>query len=199
MTEVVLVRHGATAWTGGRYCGRSDPPMDAAGTAAVTAMAAALAPTLPPGILIVSSPAGRARQTAALVAAACGVGEAAIEIDDRWMEADFGFAEGRTFHELAAFAPDLAAALARGETAIDWPDGETAATLASRVEAAWDEIVSRAVPTVVVSHAGPLRLATGLALARPAAAVELLEPAGMARVQVVREPADRPTVLGSLS
>lgn len=199
MTEVVLVRHGATAWTGRRYCGRSDPPMDAAGTAAVRSMAAALASTLRPGTLIVSSPARRARQTAAVVAVAGGLDAASIEIDERWAEADIGTAEGRTFDELAAQAPDLAAALARGETAIDWPGGETAAALAIRVEAAWDDIVSRAVPTVVVSHAGPLRLAMGLALGRPVADVEFLGPAGMARVHVARERTDRPTVLRSLS
>ena len=199
MTEVVLVRHGATAWTGRRYCGRSDPPMDAAGTAAVTSIAAVLAPTLPPDVRIVTSPSRRAHATARAIAGAAGIDDAEIEVDERWLEADIGMAEGRTFDELAAQAPDLATALARGETAIDWPGGETAAALAIRVEAAWDDIVSRAVPTVVVSHAGPLRLAMGFALGRPVADVEFLEPAGLARVQVTREPADQPTVLGSLS
>ena len=28
---IILVRHAPTAWTGSRYCGRSDPPLDAAG------------------------------------------------------------------------------------------------------------------------------------------------------------------------
>ena len=199
MTEVVLVRHGATAWSGRRYCGRSDPPMHAAGVAAVALMAATLAPSLPPGLRIISSPSRRARGTARAIAGAARIGDAEVEVDERWLEADIGMAEGRTFDELAAFAPDLAAALARGETAIDWPGGETAAALAIRVEAAWDEIISRAVPTVIVSHAGPLRLAMGLALGRPVADVEFLEPAAIARVQVVREPAARPTVLGSLS
>jgi len=199
VTEVVLVRHGATAWSGRRYCGRSDPPMHAAGVAAVALMAATLAPSLPPGLRIISSPSRRARGTARAIAGAARIGDAEVEVDERWLEADIGMAEGRTFDELAAFAPDLAAALARGETAIDWPGGETAAALAIRVEAAWDEIISRAVPTVIVSHAGPLRLAMGLALGRPVAHVEFLEPAAIARVQVDREPAARPTVLGSLS
>ena len=34
VTDLVLVRHGPTSWTGRRYCGRSDPPLDAAGLAA---------------------------------------------------------------------------------------------------------------------------------------------------------------------
>ena len=29
MTVIVLVRHASTAWTGRRFCGRSDPPLDA--------------------------------------------------------------------------------------------------------------------------------------------------------------------------
>ena len=173
--------------------------MHAAGVAAVALMAATLAPSLPPGLRIISSPSRRARGTARAIAGAAGIEDAEVEVDERWLEADIGTAEGRTFDELAAFAPDLAAALARGETAIDWPGGETAAALAIRVEAAWDEIISRAVPTVIVSHAGPLRLAMGLALGRPVADVEFLEPAAIARVQVDREPAARPTVLGSLS
>jgi probable phosphoglycerate mutase len=199
MTQVVLVRHGATAWTGQRYCGRSDPPLHAAGLAAVASLAASIAPTLPPHVWIVSSPARRAWQTAAAIAAAVGLDDADILVDDRWVEADFGIAEGRTFDELAALLPDLAASLARGEPAIDWPGGETAAALAARVEAAWDDVVSRAVPTVVVSHAGPLRHALGLALARPPAIGELLEPATAARVDIVRRQADSETVLRSLA
>jgi broad specificity phosphatase PhoE len=100
---------------------------------------------------------------------------------------------------LAALLPDLAASLAGGEPAIDWPGGETAAALAARVEAAWDDVVSRAVPTVVVSHAGPLRHALGLALARPPATGELLEPATAARVDIVRRRAVSETVLRSLA
>ncbi len=197
MTQVVLVRHGATTWSGRRYCGRSDPPLHPDGLAAVTSLAASLAPTLPPGVRIVSSPARRARQTAAALAAAVGLDDADVLVDDRWLEADLGIAEGRTFDELAALVPGLAAALARGETAIDWPGGETAAALATRVEAAWGDVITPAVPTVVVSHAGPLRHALGLALARRPATVQLLEPATAARVDVAREPTDSVTVLRS--
>ena len=199
MTEVVLVRHGATAWTGHRYCGRSDPPLDATGLAAAASLAASLAPTLPPHVWIVSSPARRALQTAAAITAAVDRDDADVLVDDRWIEADCGIAEGRTFDELAALVPDLAAALARGEPAIDWPGGETAAALAARVEAAWDVVISRGVPTVVVSHAGPLRHALGLALARPPETAEWLEPATAARVEIVRHRAVSETVLRSLT
>ena len=142
MTEIVLVRHAATSWSGRRYCGRSDPSLSTAGRAGARALADALAPTLARDVLIVTSPARRARQTAAAIAAAAGVD--GIEVDERWQEADFGIAEGRTFDELAALDPAIAAALAGGATDIDWPGGETAADLAARVAAAWADLGARA-------------------------------------------------------
>jgi probable phosphoglycerate mutase len=187
MMDVVLVRHGATSWSGRRYCGRSDPPLNAAGLAAAVSMAAALAPILSPGVRIVTSPARRALQTAAALAAAAGIDD--IEVDEGWREADFGVAEGRTFEELTALEPDLADALARGDTDIDWPGGETAAELRGRIAAAWTALVAGGRPAVVVSHAGALRHAVALARSLPVNAVGLLEPASAIRVEVpaVRE------------
>lgn len=195
MTDIVLVRHASTSWTGRRYCGRSDPPLSAAGLAAAISLAAALAPTLPPDVLILTSPARRARATAAVIAAAAGVTD--VEVDERWREADFGIAEGRTFDELAALEPDLAAALAGGITAIDWPGGDTAAQLGRRVSAAWTALVARGRPALVVSHAGPIRDALGLAHALPTDAVGLLEPATSVRVEVRSEEDESARVLPS--
>lgn len=197
MTEVVLVRHGATSWSGRRYCGRSDPPLHAAGRAGVISLARVLAPTLPPDVLIVTSPARRARETAVVIAAAAGVDETEVQVDERWLEVDFGIAEGRSFDEVAALAPEVADALARGETVIDWPGGETAAAFGARVEAAWSELRARAVPALVVSHAGPLRHALAIARSMPPGAVELLEPASAVRVEVAPKPAGSATVLRS--
>ncbi len=195
MTEIVLVRHASTSWTGRWYCGRSDPPLDATGLEAANTMAAALAPTLARRVVVVTSPALRARATAAALAAAAGVVD--VEVDDRWREADFGIAEGRTFDELAALEPDLAAALARGVSDIDWPGGETATELASRIAAAWTDLVARARPAVVVSHGGAIRLAFALAGSLPADAVAVLEPATFVRVEVRSGEADPVPVLRS--
>ena len=195
MMDVVLVRHASTSWTGRRYCGRSDPPLDAAGLAAAGSLAAALARTLPRDVLIVTSPARRARATAEALAAAVGVTD--VEVDERWREADFGLAEGRTFDELAALRPDLASALARGVTAIDWPDGETAEELRSRVAAAWTELVVRRRPALVVSHAGAIRHAVALARSVPTEAVEVLPPATVVRVEVRSEEEESARMLPS--
>ena len=59
--------------------------------------------------------------------------------------------------------PELAAQLASGDAAIDWPGGETATALSERVREAWAALLADARPVVVVSHAGPLRLAIALA------------------------------------
>jgi broad specificity phosphatase PhoE len=186
VTGIVFVRHGATDWSGRRYCGRSDPPLSAAGRVAAHELAARLAPTLARDVLIVTSPARRARETAEAISAAAGVD--GIEVDERWSEADFGTAEGRTFDELARLEPDLASTLAGGATDIDWPEGETASDLAARVEAAWMALVVRARPAVVVSHAGPIRHAVALARGLVPAVVGLPEPATEVRVEV---PPDR--------
>jgi broad specificity phosphatase PhoE len=177
---VTLVRHAPTAWSGRRYCGRSDPPLDVAGEAAAALLAGELAPTLAPGTRIVTSPLLRARATAWAIASAARIED--LTVDDRWRETDFGTAEGLTFEELERLAPDLARRLADGETEIDWPDGERAADLADRVTAAWREIAEDGDEVVVVSHAGPLRIAIGLATGQPAGAVELPPPGAVIRL-----------------
>jgi broad specificity phosphatase PhoE len=177
---IVLVRHAPTAWTGQRYCGRSDPPLDAAGRAAVARLARDLVPTLSPGTRLVSSATRRAHETAMAIATAAGIADVAV--DDRWRETDFGIAEGQTFEELERAAPELAERLAAGETWIDWPDGERAEDLASRVTAAWRDVVAAAGDAVIVSHGGPLRIAIGLATGRQTQGVEIPPPGAFVRV-----------------
>ncbi len=180
MADIILVRHAATAWTGSRYCGRSDPPLDAAGVAAAQRLAGDLAPTLAPGTRIVTSPLHRAHATATAIARAAGIDD--IAIDDRWREADFGIAEGLTFEELKHVAPNLARRLADGESEIDWPDGESAAGLAARVAEAWRDLVTAGGDVVVVSHAGPLRIALDLVSGRVPAPADLPGPGAVIRL-----------------
>jgi broad specificity phosphatase PhoE len=182
MPEIILVRHAATPWSGIRYCGRSDPPLSEAGQAQAARLGATLGPALPADAVVISSPSLRAWATAETIAAAAGLGT--VEVDERWREAHVGVAEGRTFDELAAIAPELAAALAAGALEIDWPDGETHRSLAQRVGAAWDALLDRGRSAVVVSHAGPLAHALAIAYGRAIQADDLLAPAGYARVHI---------------
>ena len=182
MAGIILVRHAQTAWTGSRYCGRSDPPLDAAGETAADRLAGDLATTLAPGTRIVTSPLRRAHSTAIAIADAAGIND--ITIDDGWREADFGIAEGLTFEELERLAPDLARDLVDGETAIDRPHRERAEDLARRVATAWNDLVTAGDEVLVVSHAGPLRIALGLASGRAPDTVDLPGPGAVIRLSM---------------
>ena len=173
MTDAILVRHGATRWTGVRYCGRSDPWLTDGGRAAVDALARELTTVVAPGTRVVTSPARRARQTASAIVRAIG---GSADIDDRWRETDFGAAEGLTWERLERRLPGLAADIAAGRL-VDWPGGERADELERRVREAWADLVARAEPVIVVSHGGPLRV-----IAAPLTAPE---PARWLRVPLV--------------
>jgi broad specificity phosphatase PhoE len=173
--DIVLVRHASTAWSGVRYCGISDPPLSPTGLVEARDLASALARDLPPGVRIISSPSKRAVATAAAIADAARL--PGVELDDRWREADVGLAEGRTFDEVSAVAPEVAAALAAGELDIDWPGGESHASLAARVIAAWWDLLAGGRPAVVVTHAGPLLHACALAAGRGLLPGDLVAPA----------------------
>lgn len=186
--EFVLVRHASTAWTGIRYCGRHDPWLDSAGRAAASHLAQTLAPTLAADVRIVASPLRRARQTALAIRAALDAADGQrrrprIEIDPRWIETDFGQVEGCTFDQLDARFPDIARRLLAGDSAIDWPGGETAAALAERVGAAWQALLRDPRPAVVVSHGWPLRLVAQLASDGATAREAVLPPTGVLRVR----------------
>ena len=180
--EIVLVRHASTAWSGVRYCGISDPPLSPTGLAEARGLAAALSGELPRDARIVSSPSRRALATASAIADAAHL--AGVDLDARWREADVGIAEGRTFDELMRMAPEVAARLAAGEFEIDWPGGESSASLAARVAAAWADILDHGRPTVVVTHAGPLLHASALASGRGPSRDDLVAPATARRIDL---------------
>ena len=98
MTDIVLIRHAATAWSGGPLPRAGGSAADAEGRDAATAMAARVAATIPTGVRIVTSPSLRARETAEIVAEAFDRrSRPVLEPDPRWAEVDVGDAEGLTF------------------------------------------------------------------------------------------------------
>jgi broad specificity phosphatase PhoE len=194
MVEIILVRHAATSWSGVRYCGISDPPLSPTGLADARRLAVSLSRDLPADVRVVSSPSRRAVATATAIVEAAHL--PGVELDARWREAEVGMAEGRTFDELSAIAPDVAAALARGDLEIDWPGGETHSSLAARVADAWADLVAVGRPAVVVTHAGPFMHARALGEDRPISRDDLVEPAATGRV-LVSEGSARDAVLRS--
>ena len=184
-TSLVLVRHAATAHTAQRRFSGStglDPVLSEAGEDQAARLGARLAAR--PGIAaVVASPAARARRTAEVVAAACGL---TVRIDDDLREVDFGDWEGRTGDEVAREWPDeLAAWRAGADVAV--PGGETVAAVAARVAAARATAV-RAHPggtVVLVSHLYPVRISVLDALGAGLAAVQrmTLDPTGVSELR----------------
>lgn len=80
-----------------------------------------------------------------------------MEVDERWLEFDFGRFESLTFAEIEALDPSVAARLAAGSLDVDWPAGERYADLTARVLAAFRDVQLRPDRTVlIVTHGGPI-------------------------------------------
>jgi broad specificity phosphatase PhoE len=157
---IVVVRHGRTAANaGGLLLGRSDPPLDPEGERQARALAAAC------GALdvarVVTSPLSRCRETAAVLARA-RPGGVPVEVDDRWVELDYGDLDGRP---LAEVPPAMWAAW-RADVAWVPPGGESLASLGARVRAACADLATVAAgrDVVVVTHVSPVKAAVAWAL-----------------------------------
>ncbi|HEY2579642.1 MAG TPA: bifunctional RNase H/acid phosphatase [Streptosporangiaceae bacterium] len=167
-TTTILLRHGETPLSiEHRFAGMVDVPLTETGLMQAKAAAAHLAAR--GGFeLIVTSPLGRARQTAAEAALATG---AKILVEDRLREAHFGEWEGLTFAEASEGWPDeLATWLAEPSTAP--PAGESFADVGRRVGAAIDDLLAAhpGQTVLVVSHVTPIKELVARALLAPSPA-----------------------------
>jgi broad specificity phosphatase PhoE len=160
---IVLARHGRTeANARGLLLGRADPPLDDEGARQAEALASACA--VLDVARVVTSPLGRCRQTAAAIArlAASGGPACPVEVDERWIELDYGELDGVPFADLPA---ELWSAW---RADIGWcpPGGESLAALGRRVRAGARELVgdARDRDVVVVSHVSPIKAAVAWAL-----------------------------------
>ena len=111
---------------------------------------------------LVSSPLGRARDTAA----ALGL-DVPVEVDARWIEVDYGELEGQA---LGAVPAEVWTRW-RADPTFRPPGGESLAEVGVRVRAACDELFARAGAgaradddVVVVSHVSPIKAAVAWAL-----------------------------------
>jgi broad specificity phosphatase PhoE len=154
---LILVRHGQTdANARGVLLGRADPALDAVGRTQASAVAAALAP-LARGTRVVSSPLRRSRETAAIITR-----EGPVEIDDRWIELDYGEFEGTP----VADVPEDTWRRWRSDPDFAPEGGETLRTLGHRVAEACEALLPTAVESdvVVVTHVSPVKAAVVWAL-----------------------------------
>ena len=158
--SIIIVRHGRTEFNAaGRLQGRTDNPLDDVGLAQAEAVATYLAPELLSDTLIVCSPLLRARQTATAIAK--GVG-ASLEIDERWIELDYGAYEGLRQSEV----PSHIWREWRNDSNFAAPQGESLNQVQQRVTDACAELAQRldGRTAVVVSHVSPIKSAVAWAL-----------------------------------
>lgn len=144
---LVLVRHGQTdANARGLLQGRIDLPLSDVGRA----QARVLAAVVPSAARLIASPLRRARETAAAFGPE-------IDVDERWIELDYGELDGRPIAEVT---PDVWAAW-RADPHFTPPGGESLVTLGARVRGACEELLDEARDrdVVVVSHVSPIKAA----------------------------------------
>jgi len=153
---ISFVRHGETAHNReGRLQGRADLELSARGADQVVRLARRFAA----GSLttVFTSPLRRARQTADALAAVC---KAAVELDERLIELDYGDWDGRALADIPADAwsawradPDFAP-----------PGGESLVAVTARVADFCRERLAAGGAVAAVSHVSPIKAAVAWAL-----------------------------------
>jgi broad specificity phosphatase PhoE len=149
---LIIARHGRTiANASGLLQGRVDNPLDDLGER----QAAAIARSIGTPDKLISSPLLRARQTAAAF-------NIDVEIDDRWVELDYGDWDERPVADVTAAEWSAW----RADPSYSPPRGESLAALNERVSAACHDLVevARDGLVVVVCHVSPIKAAMRWAL-----------------------------------
>lgn len=168
-THVFALRHGQTAYNATqRIQGHLDIGLDDTGRWQAARLAAALADA---GLAAVhASDLARARDTAAAVAAACGLG---LQTHAALRERHFGLLEGLSYAEIEERFPDDARRWRQREPGFGPGGGESPEVFSARCVAAFTRL-ARAHPgqtIAIVAHGGVLdclyRAASGIGLQAP--------------------------------
>jgi alpha-ribazole phosphatase len=155
MSALIFIRHGETDMAG-RFCGHSDPELNAAGELQVARVAEEVANL---GIeRIYSSDLLRAAQTASVLARRIGV---EVELREKLREMDFGSWEGLRWQETEARFPQEADRWLQEFPLRSAPGGEAYAAFTARIEAAIKPLLreSHVRMIAVVTHRGVMRYA----------------------------------------
>jgi len=167
---ILLVRHGETEWNRQRRIqGRFDSPLTERGIAQAQAIAQWVG-GLPDAEYaeIVSSPLGRARRTAGIIARHLDAGREPV-VDDRLREISVGSWDGLTYRDIEQQSPGIF----DGDGRHDWyfraPAGDSYEAFAARV-GAWLAEAAGARLLVAVTHGIVSRVARGVYVGMPRAA-----------------------------
>ncbi|WP_411102618.1 histidine phosphatase family protein [Streptomyces sp. cmx-4-9] len=150
MSDLLLVRHGETAWSAtGRHTGRTDVPLTARGVEEALSLAPYFRDRRP--ALVLTSPLRRAVATAQLAGLSDGLPEPDL------LEWDYGGYEGVTTAEIQRSRPHWSLwtdAVPPGDAA---HPGENAAQVGARA----DRVLARAAPVVAADGADVVLVAHG--------------------------------------
>ena len=166
LKSIYLLRHGETEWNrAGRLQGHRDSPLTPRGLAQAVAMGRTLHQIVGarPTLRMVSSPLGRAWQTARAVAEVLGLDPVGIAEDPRLVEHGFGIWEGELQAELAEKFPDIWQAREADKWRYQVPGGESYALVARRLTD-WLAEQPDGAEMIVVGHGLAGRILRGLYL-----------------------------------
>jgi len=155
MKTVILIRHAETAMAG-RFCGHSDPDLNAAGLAQLPRIVRRLGLSRIDRMLC--SDLQRARQTALAIARKFAI---SVELRPALREIHFGLWEGLRWSEIEARFPREAEAWLNEFPARAAPKGEPYADFLERIDSEFLSLLAGEVDErlVVVTHRGVMRSA----------------------------------------
>jgi alpha-ribazole phosphatase len=153
MNRVLFIRHAETEMAG-RYCGHSDPDLNAQGRAQLTTLAQSLAEEMLDTIY--SSDLRRAASTAKAIAAGRDIPQV---LRPELREIDFGDWEGMRWEDIERLDPEYAQNWMKSYPNLPAPSGESFEDFERRVLTEVNRLIngSRG-PIAVVTHGGVLRV-----------------------------------------
>jgi alpha-ribazole phosphatase len=153
MSRVLFIRHAETEMAG-RFCGHSDPDLNAQGQAQLAGLAQVLSAEPIGGVF--SSDLRRAQGTAKAIAAGRNV---PLTLRPALREIHFGEWEGLTWGQIEQVDPEYARRWVDGYPYVTAPAGETFQEFEARVLEEVSDLIDRDGESIaVVTHAGVLRV-----------------------------------------
>jgi alpha-ribazole phosphatase/probable phosphoglycerate mutase len=153
MRRVFFIRHAETEMAG-RYCGHSDPDLNAQGRAQLTRLSRLLAEEMLDTVY--SSDLRRAASTAEAIVAARNIPQG---LRPALREINFGDWEGLSWEEIERLDPEYAQKWVKSYPQLSAPSGESFEDFERRVITEVNHLMDRSRgPIAVVTHGGVLRV-----------------------------------------
>jgi probable phosphoglycerate mutase len=154
MLELYLIRHGQTDYSReNRFCGTSDPPLNAIGARMADAFAEGYGHLAWDAIY--ASPRLRTRQMAAPLAARVGKH---VQLDEGLAEIAYGEWEGLRHEDVKAKSPEAYAYWSADVASRGTPGGETAFQVAARATPVLERVRVHEGRVLIVSHKATIRI-----------------------------------------